>query len=84
MPHPLTPTIDAAAGGMKERKIPMKLIQISLLILTVASCAAWVPTPTHPCPNLYCAEWTVAGTDVMICAETKEALQLKIRSLKAQ
>lgn len=54
------------------------------VVALVASCTAssFVPTPSHPCPNLYCVEWQVAGVPVMVCADTQANLDAKVARMK--
>jgi hypothetical protein len=51
----------------------MRLIYSLPLIL--ASCAAAVPTPSMPCPGLYCLQWSGPPVgiplDALICAKTE-------------
>ena len=52
--------------------------------MVFTGCAKMIPTPSHPCPNVYCEQWSLAGIDVMICAETPEAAKAKVKALQAE
>lgn len=61
----------------------IKLLAIATLAL-VAGCNAFIPTPTQPCPGLYCAQWTFAGVTLDVCENSQAALNTKMQTLQTK
>lgn len=62
----------------------MRKIFVVMISFLVFSCASFVPTIEHPAPGLWCADWTIYGQTIKVCAESPLLLQQKLATLKAK